>query len=64
VSLGQEVERGEVIALMGSTGRSTGSHLHYQIEVNGEVVDPTNFIIIAKDKSPLELLVRTELTEK
>jgi len=64
VSLGQEVERGEVIALMGSTGRSTGSHLHYQIEVNGEVVDPTNFIIIAKDKSPLELLVRTELTGK
>jgi murein DD-endopeptidase MepM/ murein hydrolase activator NlpD len=64
VSLGQEVERGEVIALMGSTGRSTGSHLHYQIEVNGEVVDPTNFIIIAKDKSPLELLVRIELTGK
>ncbi len=64
MSLGQGVERGEVIAFMGSTGRSTGPHLHYQIEVNGEVVDPTNFIIITKDNMPLELLVKTDLIRK
>jgi murein DD-endopeptidase MepM/ murein hydrolase activator NlpD len=64
VSLGQGVERGEVVAFMGSTGRSTGPHLHYQIEVNGEVVDPTNFIIITKDNMPRELLVKTDLIRK
>jgi murein DD-endopeptidase MepM/ murein hydrolase activator NlpD len=64
VSLGQGVERGEVIAFMGSTGRSTNPHLHYQIEVNGEVVDPNNFIIITKDNMPLELLVKTDVMRK
>ena len=64
VSLGQGVERGEVIAFMGSTGRSTNHHLHYQIEVNGEVVDPNNFIIITKDNMPLELLVKTGVMRK
>ncbi len=64
VSLGQEVERGEVIAFMGSTGRSTNPHLHYQIEVNGEVVDPNNFIIITKDNMPLEILVKTDAIRK
>ena len=64
VSLGQEVERGEVIALMGSTGRSTNPHLHYQVEVNGKVVDPTNFIVNTTGNIPLELLVKTDLIRK
>lgn len=44
VKLGQVVERGEVIATLGSTGRSTGPHLHYVIEVQGRTKDPLDFI--------------------
>jgi murein DD-endopeptidase MepM/ murein hydrolase activator NlpD len=39
------VERGEMIARMGSTGRSTGPHLHYQVEVNKKAVNPRNYIL-------------------
>jgi murein DD-endopeptidase MepM/ murein hydrolase activator NlpD len=44
VKHGQEVERGQVIASLGSTGRSTGPHLHYVVEVNGKAVDPLDYI--------------------
>jgi murein DD-endopeptidase MepM/ murein hydrolase activator NlpD len=42
---GQEVKRGDIIALVGATGLVTGPHLHYEVEVNGRQVDPLNFII-------------------
>ncbi len=40
---GQRVERGQMIARSGSTGRTTGPHLHYQIDLAGEPVDPLRF---------------------
>lgn len=45
VKKGQPVKRGELIAKVGATGLTSGPHLHYEVEVNGEQVDPLNFII-------------------
>ncbi|HXZ59020.1 MAG TPA: M23 family metallopeptidase [Steroidobacteraceae bacterium] len=44
VSVGQTVKRGEAIALMGSTGHSTGPHVHFEVLHNGRQVDPLSFI--------------------
>ncbi len=44
VKLGQKVKRGNVIALVGSTGRSTGPHMHYEVLLNGVPVNPNSYI--------------------
>ena len=45
VEPGQEVTRGARIALSGMSGRTTGSHLHYEVRVNGQPVDPINYML-------------------
>jgi septal ring factor EnvC (AmiA/AmiB activator) len=45
VRVGEEVERGQRIAAVGSSGRSTGPHLHYAVEVNGRSHDPLDYIL-------------------
>ncbi|MEC1179191.1 peptidoglycan DD-metalloendopeptidase family protein [Metasolibacillus meyeri] len=47
--VGETISAGTQIGTIGSTGRSTGPHLHYEINVNGKTVDPTSFLNDAKN---------------
>ena len=44
VAVGQTITRGQKIGLVGSTGRSTGPHLHYEVRVNNQPVDPKRYL--------------------
>jgi murein DD-endopeptidase MepM/ murein hydrolase activator NlpD len=41
---GQQIRRGDVIGYVGSTGRSTSPHLHYEVLVNGQLTNPFRFL--------------------
>jgi len=47
VTVGMSVKQGQTIALMGSTGKSTGAHVHYEVRLNGSPTDPMIFLPIS-----------------
>ena len=52
VRIGQIVKRGDVIGLVGSTGKSTGPHLHYEVHYKGQIMNPQNYYYL--DLSPAD----------
>ena len=54
VNEGEEVKAGALLGKLGSTGRSTGPHLHYEVRVDGEPIDPSRFLIAGAELLPTE----------
>ena len=45
VKVGQQVKRGDLVGLVGSTGRTTGPHLHYEVRANGRILNPLQLLL-------------------
>lgn len=66
VAPGQRIKKGDILGYMGSTGRSTGSHLHYEVRIAGEAINPTAFLspLNAADANANALLASNQAGSK
>ena len=44
VDVGERVEKDDIVAVVGSTGRSTGAHVHFEVLLDGKAVDPRKYL--------------------
>jgi len=59
IRVGSEVKRGQIVAYSGNTGLTNGPHLHYEVHLNGQPVDPLNYLFA--DVTPEEYLMYQEI---
>lgn len=58
VQAGQEIHRGDKIGEVGNSGKSTGPHLHYEVEINGKRVNPSNYYDMTMNVAEYDAMVR------
>ena len=64
VTPGQRIRKGDILGYMGSTGRSTGSHLHYEVRIAGEAINPIAFLSPVKsDPSNAKILLAAKTVD-
>ena len=54
---GQKVMRGETIGEVGTTGKSTGPHLHYEVHLRGQIMNPVNYYFMDLDADDYDKMI-------